>query len=184
MMMTAERCPSASKRAKRIAALRSTKTPSIMPSRSRAIQRPRRSRPTVNMRRPILAGAAKRASCAMARLLLRESGQLRHRQPEAQSDRQRSEGKKPGKNHSADRDVAQPGAQRGAIAPEATMGGGGMMARVMIIRVMRRHVRLVQLPGNRRPVWRKKTSESDIKSRPIWRPIHKGGIAAIRRFAF
>src|SRR5260221_8386396 len=39
-------------------------------------------------------------------------------------------------------------------------------------------------PGNRLPVWRKKTSESDIKSRPIWRPTHKGGIAAIRRFAF
>src|SRR5258708_5939343 len=94
MMITAERRPPASKRAKRIAVFLSMKTPSMRPSRSRAVQRPRRLQRTMKVRgRPTLNDPAKWASCAMARILLREFRQLGHREPEAENDRQRAEGK-------------------------------------------------------------------------------------------
>src|SRR5258708_9623128 len=128
MMITADRCPPASKRAKRIAVFLSMKTPSMRPSRSRAVQRPRRLQGTMKVRgRPTLNDPAKWASCAMARILLREFRQLGHREPEAENDRQRAEGKQRREDAGADDNIAKPTAPLGAAAQGTSLRSGSMM---------------------------------------------------------
>src|SRR5260370_7062236 len=103
MMISAECRPPASKRAKRIAVFLSMKTPAMRPSRSRAVQRPRRLQRTMKVRgRPMLSDPAKCVTCAMVRILLRESRQLGHRKPEAENDPHPPEGKHPITDAAAD----------------------------------------------------------------------------------